>query len=251
MWGLPEAASAHAAAVDQMIIIIHWFMMALGVGWGIFFIYCLFRFRASKNPKADYHGVQSHSSSYLEGGIVVIEAVLLLGFAFPLWGQWVGNFPAQEDATTIRVVGEQFAWNIHYPGADGVFGKLSLDLIDVETNPLGLDRKGDPNAADDIITLNQMHLPVDKQALIFLSSKDVIHSFKIVAMRITQDAIPGIEIPFSFTPTVSGNYEIACAQLCGIGHYNMKGYVTVEDQADFDAWMVEQAAVLEEEEDAW
>ena len=253
MWGLPEAASAHAADIDQMISFIHWFMLALFIGWGSFMTYCLFRFSAKRNPKADYHGVTSHKSAYVEAGIVAVEAVLLIGFAFPLWGKWVGNYPMPEESERIKIVAEQFAWNIHYPGADGKFGKTSIDLIDIESNPLGLDRAGDPHAADDVITLNQLHLPVDKPAMIELSSKDVIHSFKIVSMRVTQDAIPGLEIPVSFTPTKTGNWEIACAQLCGIGHYRMKGFVTVHSKDDYAKWMEGQVAELAEagDEDSW
>ncbi len=250
-FGLPEAASQHAADVDSVIILIHWFMLFLAVIWGVFFIYCLLRFRASKNPKANYLGVQSHASSYLEAGVVVFEAFLLIGFAFPLWRNWVVKFPPRDQAVQVRVVAEQFAWNFHYPGADGKFGRTSRDLIDIETNPLGLDRQGDANAKDDVITLNQLHLPVEKPALLFISSKDVIHSFKLVPMRVTQDAVPGLEIPVSFTPVKTGKWDIACAQLCGIGHYRMKGYLTVESASDFEGWMAEQAGAAGGGEEVW
>lgn len=249
--GLPEAASAHAGAVDQMMGLLHWLILILFLGWGIYFIYVLYRFRARKNPKADYVGTRSRASSYVEGAVVLAEAVLLIGFAIPLWAERVDETPPPQEAVVVRVIAEQFAWNVHYPGPDGVFGKASVDLVDTELNPLGID-SSDPYAKDDIVTLNQLHLPVGKPALIYLASKDVIHSFSLPEMRIKQDAIPGLQVPVWFTPTVTTeqmrqkkgkpdfNYEIACAQLCGIGHYRMKGFMTIHEADDFTTWLSEQ-----------
>jgi cytochrome c oxidase subunit 2 len=162
----------------------------------------------------------------------------------------------------VRVVGEQFAWNVHYPGPDGVFGRTAIDLVDAASNPLGLDRD-DPAAADDVTTINQLHLPVGKPAIIHLSSKDVIHSFMLNEMRVKQDAVPGVSIPVWFVPTMTtdelrqrrgddtAHFEIACAQLCGIGHATMRGFLTIHTAEDFDAWMTEQvaAATAEAEEE--
>ncbi len=115
-------------------------MLVLFVGWGTFFVYMLWRFRASRNPKADYVGVRSHASTWLEVGVAVVEVVLLVGFSIPLWAERVDELPPPRSTTVVRVVGEQFAWNVHYPGADGVFGRTDPKLIDPQTNPLGLDR---------------------------------------------------------------------------------------------------------------
>lgn len=249
MLGLPEAASAHAADIDGFIGIVHWFMLLLFVGWGALFIYCLVRFRASRNPRADYYGLQSKGPKYIEAGVVIFEVFLLFAFAFPLWGQWVQDFPQGKDTVQMRIVAEQFAWNFHYPGPDGLFGKSKIDMIDLETNPLGLDRNGDPAAADDVVTVNQMYIPINKPVTAQIASKDVIHSFKVVAMRVTQDATPGIEVPVSFTPIKEGKYEIQCAQLCGIGHYRMRGFVNVLSQDKYDSWMEEQQIELAESED--
>ena len=142
----------------------------------------------------------------------------------------------------MRVVAEQFAWNVHYPGKDGKFGKASISLIDAE-NPLGLDRN-DPDAKDDIITLNQLNIPVNKPVIVYLTSKDVIHSFTLYEMRVKQDAIPGMDIPVWFVPTRVGEYEITCSQLCGLGHYRMRGFVNVKSTADFATWMAEQVKAL-------
>lgn len=262
--GLPEQASAHAAEIDSMLGIIHWLMLILFVGWGIYYVLALFRFRASRNPKADYVGTRTHASSYIEGAVALAEAVLLIGFSMPLWAERVNEFPSEQDSVVVRVIGEQFAWNVHYPGPDGVFGRTDPKLVDVTSNPVGLDRN-DPYSADDITTLNQLHLPVGKPALIYLSSKDVIHSFNLVEMRVKQDAIPGLSIPVWFTPTVTTaemaqrkgqddyTYEIACAQLCGLGHYRMKGFMTIHTAEEFDAWMAaeEEKAKQTETDDFW
>jgi len=307
---LPVDGSAHGLAIDNMLAIIHWLMLVLFVGWGAFFVYTLIRFRRKRNPQADYAGVKSHVSSYIEVAVALFEAVLLVGFAVPLWAKRVNDFPGEKDATVVRVVAEQFAWNVHYPGADGVFGRTSISLI-TDDNPLGLDRT-DPNAKDDITTINQLHVPVGKPVIIRLSTKDVIHSFNLPTMRVKQDAIPGQVIPLWFTPVkttdelvaemaepfdlkgdatspklferiaikdlagkdsvaivkkgdvftsdvvkplMDAGYtsvmaapnvttEIACAQLCGLGHYRMRGYLSVDTKEAYAAWMADQVSQL-------
>jgi len=260
---LPDAASAHAASIDQIIGLVHWLMAILFIGWGTFFVYVLVRFRQGRNPRADYAGVKSKVSTWLEVGVAAFEAVLLIGFSIPSWAERVDQRPPDAEATVVRVVAQQFAWNIWYPGADGIFGDQDISLVDEETNPLGLDRSG--NGADDITTINQMHLPVNKPAIIRISSKDVIHSFSLPQMRIKQDAIPGLRIPVWFIPTVTTaemrarkgdedyNYEIACAQLCGNSHYSMRGFLTVETQEEYQAWLDLEASYLGEgdEDDFW
>ena len=261
--GLPEIASAHGAALDQVNSLVHWLMLVLFVVWGAFFVYLLFRFRQGRNPKANYQGTKSKMSTYGEIGVAVVEAILLIGFSIPLYSERVADLPAEEDATVVRVVGEQFAWNLHYPGPDGVFGSTSVDLVDSASNPLGLDRV-DPAAKDDVTTVNQLYLPVDKPVLIYLSSKDVIHSFFLPEMRVKQDAVPGLRFPVWFKPTVTTaemrakkgkddfNYEIACAQLCGNGHARMRGFYTILPQEEYDAWMAEKQSELGEEgDDFW
>ncbi len=248
--GLPPLASVHGAEIDYLIGLVHWLMLILAVGWGIYFIYALFRFRAGRQPKADYHGVKSHFSTYIEVGVAIFEVVLLVGFALPIWGSVRNDLPNPDEATVVRVVAEQFAWNIHYPGADGIFGKTRLELVDAELNPIGLDRD-DPYGADDITTINQLHLPVNKPVLIQLSSKDVIHSFALPVMRVKQDAIPGMEIPVWFEPNNTGNWEIACAQLCGLGHYRMRGFLNIETEAEYTAWLASEAELLGDEDDFW
>jgi len=248
--GITPPASEHAHSIDFMLNLVHWFMLILFIAWTLFFISILWRFRRAKNPKASYLGFKGHHTTYAEVGVVIIEAILLLALAFPLWAKRVNEFPPEKDALEVRVIGEQFAWNIHYPGPDGKFGKRDLKLVNPD-NPVGLDRS-DTAGQDDVVTMNQMHLPVNKDVIVHVGSKDVIHSFVVRQMRVCQDAIPGLSVPLWFKPTVTtaemrqrlGNekydYEIMCAQLCGLGHYRMRGFVTVETQEQFDAWIAEQ-----------
>lgn len=308
--GLPLSASANGPQIDGIIVLVHWLMAMLFVGWGTYFLYALVRFRASRNRTADYVGIRSHASSYIEGAVAVFEGVLLIGFAIPLWATRVNDIPPENEATVVRVVAEQFAWNVHYPGADGEFGRTDVSLVSPE-NPLGLDRD-DPAAKDDITTINQLNLPVNKPVIVRLSSKDVIHSFGIPYFRVKQDAIPGQSIRVSFTPTktsdqilgesirafaidrstnaekftvfvsmaeykdregglilgkgdpisqdviaklldagvnevVAGPYspiEVACSQLCGLGHYRMRATVTIMAPGAYQAWLADEAAAL-------
>jgi cytochrome c oxidase subunit 2 len=251
--GLPELASAHGGELDRLNGYIHWLMILMFIGWGLFFAFLLVRFRRKRNPRADYHGLRTHASQYAEIGVALAEAVLLIGFSIPLWSARVDALPPEDEALTVRVVAEQFAWNVHYPGADGLFGATRVELVDPQTNPVGLDPQ-DPVGRDDIVSLNQLHLPVGRPVVLHLSSKDVVHSFGLPEMRVKQDAIPGLVIPVWFTPTVTTaemrermgdeayTYEIVCNQLCGIGHYRMKGYLTVETPEEFAAWLASQAA---------
>lgn len=195
---LPPDGSQHGPAIDNLIVLVHWLMVILFVGWGFFYVYTLIRFRKKNNPKASYTGVKNHFSSYLEVGVLVVEVILLVGFSIPLWSKRVDDFPPEKDATRIHIVAEQFAWNVHYPGPDGRFGRRDIKLIDSE-NPLGLDRS-DPDAKDDITTINQLNLPVNKPVIIDLTTKDVIHSFSLPFYRVKHDAIPGMMIPLWFTP---------------------------------------------------
>ena len=240
--GMPVQASAHAADIDQMTVLVHWLMFVLFIGWGLFFIYVIFRYRKGANPRADYHGAKGKISKGLEVAVVVVEMVLLLFYAIPAWARRVRDFPPENQATVVRVIGEQFAWNVQYPGPDGKFGRTKPELVSAD-NPIGLDRT-DPDAKDDVTTINQLNLPVDKPVLVRLSSKDVIHSFGLIEMRVKQDAIPGMNIPVWFTPTRVGQYEISCSQLCGLGHFRMRGFVTIQSATDYDKWMADQLKEL-------
>jgi len=239
--GLPPLASEHGADVDMLILYVHWLMAALFVGWLAYFFYVIFRFRRSNHPKADYGGVKSHASSWIEGAVAVVEGVLLLGFAIPLWSKAVDKFPSEKEATVIRVMAQQFQWNVRYPGPDGEFGKADLKFVN-STNTWGLD-PSDPHAKDDFspAASNEIIVPVNKPVIAYITSQDVVHSFKVNPLRVTQDAIPGLRIPLWFKPNREGEYLINCAQLCGNGHSAMRGYLKVVSQAQFDAFLAERA----------
>ena len=237
---LPEVASSHGKGLDELLIYVHLLMASLFVGWLAFFVIAVFKHRRSVNPKADYVGARSHFSTYAEIGVAAIEGLLLLGFAVPLWAKSVDKFPEEKDATVIQIMGQQFAWNAHYAGPDGKWGKQDVKFAS-STNPFGLD-SGDAGAKDDITCLREKFLiPVGKEVICKISSMDVIHCFKLPRMRVTQDAIPGMSIPVHFKPTKVGDYTITCAQLCGNLHSTMRGEFKVVEQAEFDKWFAEKA----------
>ena len=242
---LPVQASEHAAAVDALLASTHWLIAVLAVGWLAFFVYCLARFNRRANPVARYRSVPSRVAWILAGAIAVVELGELFFVAIPLWAARANGAPAGEHATVVRVVAEQFAWNVHYPGADGVFGRTDVRLVSPE-DPLGIDRS-DPAARDDFATINQLNFPVGRPVVVQLTSKDVIHSFSLPQMRIKQDAIPGIVSTLWFRPTLvtrGAPWEINCSQLCGLAHYRMRGFYRSMSQGDFDAWVREQVAEL-------
>ena len=233
--GLPLLASKHGADVDIFIWYVHLLMIALFIGWSAYFLYAIWRFRASRNPKADYVGTTTHASSWIEGAVAVVEGVLLIGFAIPLWAHSVDKFPEPGQSTVMRIIGRQFNWIARYPGADGKFSSNRIELV-AGDNPMGID-KTDPAWADDVtVEGSDMAVPVGKPVIAHISSLDVIHSFKVVPLRVTQDANPGMSIPIHFTPTVTNAYQIQCSQLCGSGHYSMRGIFRVLSGTDFTNW---------------
>lgn len=248
--GIPENYSDHGGNVDHLIDIVHWFMFALFIGWTLFFLFCLWKFRASKNAKASYHGVTSHVTSHLEIGVVIIEAVLLLGFAFPLWWERTDSFEEvqQTDPARVRVVAYQFGFGYHYPGEDGKFGRIDRSLVSRPGDPC-ID-PDDPNGYDDFVS-GILKLPVKRNAILQVTSTDVIHNYSIVPMRIQQDAIPGRDIPMWFMPTKELETYVVCGQLCGENHANMRGVMEIVSQKSFSSWAAEQSkASLEKSQEA-
>jgi len=241
--GLPELASVHGKDVDNLIIYVHYLMVILFVGWSSYFFYTLWRFRRGRNPKADYSGVTSHASNYLEVAVAAIEVVLLVWFAVPLWAKVADEFPAEDKSQLVRVIAQQFSWTARYPGPDGKWGKQDMSLV-AATNVFGLHQLDgklkalDPEGADDITAAgSEMAVPVRTNVIAYITSMDVIHSFKVIPLRVTQDAIPGIRVPIHFFATKTNTYQINCAQLCGNGHSGMKGIIRVLEPAEFEAWL--------------
>lgn len=248
MPGMPLIASEHGGTIDYVILLIHVLMLVALLAWGGFFVFALFKFRRKKHPVADYDGLKSKWPYIAIGAMAVAETILLIGISLPFWHtQIVAGAQFAENPFEVRVIGQQFQWNIHYPGNDGVFGRTSPDLVDELDNPVGLDND-DPAGEDDITTRNMLYVPLNRDVIAHVSSKDVIHSFNLPEFRVKQDAIPGMRVPVTFTPTMSTeelrertgietrDFEIACAQLCGLGHFQMRGFVRVVSEAEFATW---------------
>lgn len=175
-----------------------------------------------------------HDHAGLEWSWTGVTALILFFFLFGalrLWGQIV-NTPPPADALLIEITGQQFVWNVRYPGADGALGRTDARQATQE-NPIGLDRS-DPASADDMLLLNQLYLPQGRAVQLQIRSLDVLHSVFLPNFRVKQDAVPGMTVRTWFVPRDAGDYEIACAEHCGLGHYRMRGQVHVIPAAEFD-----------------
>jgi len=234
----PTLASEHGGKIDSL-------FMAVLVVSGIAFVlvqgalgFFVARYGENGRERAAYW----HDNPKAEAILLIATAVILTVLVFMGQRVWASIYfaDAPANATIIQVTGEQFSWNFHYPGADGQFGRTDTKLI-TSTNNVAIDRP-DPVAKDDVVTVNIMHVPVGKPVRVRLRSKDVIHSFFLPNFRVKQDAVPGMGIEVWFTPTKAGQYEIACAELCGLGHYRMRGALTVDESEEaFNKWMEEAA----------
>jgi len=175
--------------------------------------------------------------------LLVGTEVLALGvFGVKAWATVYLTAPAA-NAMPIQVQAGQFAFYFRYPGPDGTFGAIHPELINEgNQNFYGLDTDHDPDAKDDIVTA-EMAIPVNREIHLLMHSKDVGHSFFVPELRVHQDFVPGLDLTLHFTATKVGKYEIVCTQLCGLGHYNMKAYLSVMSQEDFDNWLKQQAAL--------
>ncbi len=210
MW-LPEAITTTAPAIDRLFYII------LAITGAAFFLVqgCLlvFLIRSRRQPGRAAH--YTHGNSLIEIIWTVIPALILVWLAVynqNVWSQVRGTPPPAD--LEVEVLAEQFAWNFRYAGADGLF-----------------------DTEDDVTTINQLHIPVHQTILFHVKSKDVIHSFFVPQFRVKQDAVPGITSRLWVSATKTGNFEVACAELCGLQHYRMRGYLTVESPDAFQTWL--------------
>ncbi|MBI4471998.1 MAG: cytochrome c oxidase subunit II [Acidobacteria bacterium] len=237
----PSLASVHGADIDFL------FMTVLIVS-GIAFVavqgvlgYFIARYGENGERAAYWHDNPKAEAILLISTAVILTVLVFMGQR--VWASiYFSDVPA--NALTIHITGEQFQWNFHYPGPDGVFGRLDNKLI-TTTNNIGLDRDGDPAAKDDLVVLNEMHVPAGRPVRVRLRSKDVTHSFFLPNLRVKQDAVPGMAIEIWFTPNRPGRYEIACAELCGLGHYRMRADLTVDESEEaFNTWLRDKAVEL-------
>jgi len=233
-WWFPSLSSVHGAEIDSV-------FMAVLIVTGIAFVvtqallgYFVVRYGSTGREKADYWHDNPKAEFFLLTGTALILVILVFMGQRVWWKYYFSGLPS--DALTVQVTAQQFQWNFHYPGADGQFGKTDLTRVSA-TNFIGLV-EDDEFAKDDIVTVGEMHIPLNKPIVVRLRSKDVIHSFFLPAHRVKQDAVPGLSIEVAFTPNVAGTYELACAELCGAQHYRMRGFVTVDaSEGDFNGWL--------------
>src|SRR5215475_7211304 len=239
-WRLPESVSAHSAAIDHQFKIT---LIVIGAGFALTHAalgYAVWRYRAKDGERA------SHSSGNARVEIVLAAITCAIFIALAVSGQRVWARlrlnQAPPDAIQVEAVAQQFAWNFRYPGADGKFGRVDPRLyndadnsIGARPGPLGID-PADPAGKDDVVTTTLV-APVNRPISLTLRSKDVIHDFYVPALRLKQDAVPGMRININFTATREGRYEIACAELCGQFHYQMRAYLDVKSPRDYEEWL--------------
>jgi cytochrome c oxidase subunit 2 len=241
-WWFPVNISTHGGAIDEQ------FRLTLIIT-GIIFVlaqfglaYCVWRYRDKKGDARK--GAYSHGNNKLELTWTLAAAIIFVGLNLMGYHIWAGIhfMGADPGAMKIEVWGQQFAWYFHYPGPDNKFGSYNVTKVnDATGNFLGLDRTGDPAAKDDIVTAT-LAVPVNHPVELILRSKDVTHSFFVRELRLKQDLVPGMEIPIHFTATQTGRYEIACAELCGLGHYKMRAFFEVMTEENFQKWLANMAA---------
>lgn len=261
MTGLfPDAASAHAGFIRAEL---GWVLLFISLVWAgllAVFLYSLFRSRR-QSPDSPVQPPRRFAIGFV-AAMFVIELLLFATVSLPFWRRYALSLPETSGPLEVRVIAQQFVWNVHYPGPDGIFGRQHADKVDEASNPLGLD-KDDPHALDDIVLRNALHLTVGRETLLRLSSKDVVHSFSVPEFYVKRDAIPGFETRLVFTPTVTStalktleglerDFEIVCSQLCGQGHYQMRGVVTVHEATEFESWLAGQSPALgSADDDFW
>jgi len=238
---LPEDISTHGHAIDEQI---HDTMLEAGISFvGAQIVLAIFVWGFTNRREGS-------PVRNLPGGatLAVIAAVALVGtevLALGVVGQraWARVYftPAKPDAIPIQAEAEQFAYYFRYPGPDGKFGTIHADKIDEgNQNYFGLDPANEVEARDDIVT-GQLVVPVNREVQLLMHAKDVGHSFYVRELRIQQDFVPGLDLAVHFTATKVGKFEIVCTQLCGLGHYNMKAYLNVMSEEDYERWLKEQS----------
>ena len=241
VWWTPDLASIHGRSIDDQLA------LALIVAGTIFVLahfalgYFIWRYRASGSERALYW--REHPK--LEAAWTIATAILFIGLGIEGNRVWAGyareSMPS--DVVRIEVTAQQFAWNFRYPGPDGRFGRTDPRLIDDSLgNYIGID-PDDSAGEDDIVTQNLAAVPVNRAVEVTLRAKDVTHSFFVPQFRVKQDAVPGLSIPVHFTAKAAGEYEVACAELCGMQHHKMRGRLQVMSEAEFQSWLRSRAAL--------
>ncbi|MEE9301179.1 MAG: cytochrome c oxidase subunit II, partial [Alphaproteobacteria bacterium] len=237
-WWTPIASNW--GYIDDTIIITFWITGVVFIGLILFIAYCVLRYHHREGRRADYEP----ENKKMEWWLIGLTTVGVVGMLVPgvlVWNQFI---TVPEEATEIEVVAQQWQWSFRLPGNDGVLGTSNVRHVSYE-NPLGLN-PNDPNGQDDVvIEADDLHLPLDKPVKVLLRSLDVLHDFYVPQFRAKMDMVPGMVTYFWFTPTRAGTFEALCAELCGVGHYAMRGYVVVEEESAYQAWLQEQSTFAE------
>jgi cytochrome c oxidase subunit 2 len=233
MWPMPQDISTHGYLIDEQYTDTMWEAGLSFLASQFLLAFFIWKF-SSPNPGSKIKS--------FPGGAVGTECLALGVFGVKAWAS-VYLTPPAANAMPIQAQAGQFAFYFRYPGPDGTFGPLHADQIsEANANFFGLDTTHDQDSKDDIVTA-EMAIPVNREIHLLMHSKDVGHSFYVPELRIQQDFVPGLDVTVHFTATKVGKYEIVCTQLCGLGHYNMKAYLEVKSQEDYDAWIKQQAAL--------
>ena len=241
-WWLPVGASAATAWIDHQFALTFVIMGIVFVAAQFALGYVVWKYRETPNsPPVSY----SHGNTTLEVTWTLLTTVLFVGLNLMGSTVWASQRfdPPEAGAVQVEVTGMQFAWYFRYPGADGTYARTKPSLMDPSAGgeaAVGLD-PNDPSSKDDVVT-GTMYLPVNREVDLSIRSVDVIHNFFVPQLRFKQDAVPGLNIHMHFKPIEIGEYEIACAELCGLGHYKMHGVVHVVSQEDFDKWLAAREA---------
>ena len=210
-----------------------------------FMTYCVIRFRNKEGRRADYEP----ESKKLEIILTVLTTIGVAGLLAPgliVWDEYVSP---PEDAMPIEAMGQQWYWSFRLPGEDGVLGTTDARNINAD-NPFGMN-KNDPNGQDDIlIEGDDLHLELEKPVKFLLRSIDVLHNFYVPQFRAKMDLVPGMVTYYWIRPTLAGGYEILCAELCGVGHHAMRGFVKVEGKEDYKNWLDDQSTFKALQEEA-
>ena len=238
---LPPLASRHGAGIDAML---NYLLTMTGTALLIAFIVLSWIVwsggrRARVTTRLAAHRVEIAVSLVLGMAMAVVAEGGVIAIGLPVWQEYF-TAGRSDDAIEIDVIAQQFFWNVRYPGPDRQFGRTRIALVDEVSNPTGVD-PADPAGGDDIYLVNQFVVPLGRQVRIRLHSKDMIHSFFLPHLRVKQDVIPGMTPEITFVPTRGGTYELACAELWGLGHYRMQGFFKVVAEADFERALREEA----------
>lgn len=238
-WWFTDIA-ADWGSIDFTINVTFWVTGFVFIAVNLFLAYCVYKFRKKDGHKAVYEP-ENHKLEAWLSGITTVGVVLMLAPGLFVWASFV---TVPEEATEYEVMGQQWQWAFRYPGADGQLGFAETALV-TETNPFGVNPE-DPRGQDDIIVSDPvMHLPVNKPVKALLRSNDVLHNYTVPQFRVKMDLVPGLVSYLWFDPNKEGRYDILCQELCGIGHFIMRGSIEIESEQDYEAWLATQPTFAE------